>query len=136
MNSKSLDSNDEQFLLEQRRAIKRTIREERGQSNWLKNLQSCLGQVTVAVPDVPCSEQLEVYAEQALSQRVNPQFKCGCLDPKELRKVHSILPCSVLPDIHKIKQHLGLNHLSDLDVLLFQIKSYSSMSSFFQRMRD
>lgn len=35
-NSKGLDSKDEQFMLEQQLANKRTIREKRGQSNWLK----------------------------------------------------------------------------------------------------
>ena len=36
-NSHGLDSKDEQFMLEQQLANKRTVREERGQSNWLKN---------------------------------------------------------------------------------------------------
>lgn len=102
-NSKGLDSKDEQFMLEQQPANKRTIREERGQSNRLKKLQSCLGQMTAAVPDMPCSEQLRACSAYHLSQYITPQLKHGCLDPKELRKVHSIILCSAVPDVHKIK---------------------------------
>lgn len=134
-NSKGLDSKDEQFMLEQQLANKRTIREERGQSNRLKKLQSCLGQMTATVPDMPCSEQLRACSAYTLSQHITSQSRHGCLDPKELRKVHSIIPCSVVPDVHKIKQYLRLNNLSYLEFLLFQVKSYSC-TSFFSKGRE
>jgi len=77
-NSKSLDSKDEQFMLEQQLANKRTIREEK--AIGLKKKTAVL----FGADD--CSHQrralLRAWSAYTLCQYITPQFECGCLDPK------------------------------------------------------
>lgn len=102
-NSEGLDSKDEQFMLEQEPANKRTVREECGQSNWLKKLQSCLGQMTAAAPDMPCSEQLKTCSAYNLSLHVTPHSSVDVwVQESSERFTTFIILCSVAPDVHKI----------------------------------
>lgn len=94
-NSEGLDSKDEQFMLEQEPANKRTIREECGQSNWLKKLQSCLGQMTAAAPDMPCSEQLRTCSAYTQSLHIAPHSSVDvCIQESSERFTTFINSCS------------------------------------------
>lgn len=101
-NSEGLDSKDEQFMLEQEPANKRTIREECGQSKWLKKLQSCLGQMTAAVPDMPCPQQLRGCSAYTLSLHITPHSRVEVwIQDSSERFTTSIILCSVVPDFIK-----------------------------------
>lgn len=87
--------------------------------------------MTAAVPDMPCPQQLRGCSAYTLKSAHYSSFKGGSLDPRQLRKVHNIhYPVLSGTRFHKIYQDLRLSNLSFMEFLLFQIKSYYSMSSF------
>lgn len=74
---------------------------------WSKQLAEktaiLFGADTAAVPDMPCSEQLKTCSVYTLSLHITPHSSMDVwIQESSERFTTFIIPCSVVPDVHKI----------------------------------